>query len=160
VRSARACRRFRGPSEKSPQVYSKRRVVKTASKISASTGFAVLFRHEQRRTSQTGTSARIRDEEHLERAFSRDASSAGDCLHARGVQYLAGISWQRRIWACQLARKANSAPPLRTIRSRSDLIGLAAAARVQPNVTDSSTRPPVTRQADTSHVNLPLSRMR
>ena len=156
MRSARACRRFRGPSEKSPQVYSKRRVVKTASKISASTGFAVLFRHEQRRTSQTGTSARIRDEEHLERAFSRDASSA----FMRGVQYLAGISWQRRIWACQLARKANSAPPLRTIRSRSDLIGLAAAARVQPNVTDSSTRPPVTRQADTSHVNLPLSRMR
>ena len=67
VRSASGMSSFPRASEKGPQAHSKRRVVKTASKISASTGFAVCFRHEQGRTSQTGTSARIRDEEHLER---------------------------------------------------------------------------------------------
>jgi len=62
------------------------------------------------------TSARIRDDEHLERIFSRDASSAGDCLHARGVQYLGGNVGVASHLGLASWRKANSALPLSTTR--------------------------------------------
>jgi len=44
-----------------------------------------------------GTSAFIRDEEHLERAFNRGAYSAGIAFVRGEFDILGGISWQRRV---------------------------------------------------------------
>ena len=101
MRSAPGMSSFPRASEKGPQVHSKRRVVKTASKISPSTGFAVHFRHEKGKPAELARLPSFATKS-IWNAFSRDASSAGDCLQARGGQYLDGIPGSAA--SCQLAQ--------------------------------------------------------